>query len=388
MAAGGRTRLIGREPCLPSASTSQATASATPPARSRSSTRSARCGPTSAIVVRTSAAQWLLDRTVRVPIELLAGRVRYRRRADRQPAARRARDDRDGPRSSTTRSTREREREAELLRERTTCASSVADAPPLGCAAAALAGVPSVVVSNFTWDWIYEAYADVARSSTRPAAGVVREAYRHAEAAWRLPMHGGFATLRHRRRRPVRRAARATRSRRTSVRRLGCPLDRPLVLSSFGGYGVDGLDVARLDCLDRLRRGADASRGGDASRAARDGRASRRSSRSSTGRAALRRPGRRVRRRRDQARLRHHRGMHRESHGDPLHLARRLPRVRRAGARDAARTCAADTSITAICSPAAGRSALDRLLASSPPPESPRTDGADVTAAMIVAQLD
>jgi len=62
-------------------------------------------------------------------------------------------------------------------------------------------------------------------------------------------MHGGFATFdaivdvpfiaRH-----------AQHSRETVRRQLGLPVDRPLVLSSFGGYGVDGLDVAHLDCLD------------------------------------------------------------------------------------------------------------------------------------------
>jgi L-arabinokinase len=33
-------------------------------------------------------------------------------------------------------------------------------------------------------------------------------------------------------------------------RRLSLPPDRPLVLSSFGGYGLDGLDLTLLDCLD------------------------------------------------------------------------------------------------------------------------------------------
>jgi hypothetical protein len=62
-------------------------------------------------------------------------------------------------------------------------------------------------------------------------------------------MHGGFATFdtivdvpfvaRHAHRSPdeVRRALRL-------------PSDRPLVLSSFGGYGVNGLDLMRLDCLE------------------------------------------------------------------------------------------------------------------------------------------
>src|SRR5690242_19130547 len=34
----------------------------------------------------------------------------------------------------------------------------VGDVPPLAPAAALEAGVPSVAIANFTWDWIYEAY--------------------------------------------------------------------------------------------------------------------------------------------------------------------------------------------------------------------------------------
>ena len=34
----------------------------------------------------------------------------------------------------------------------------VADIPPLGIAAATAAGIPSIALGNFTWDWIYSAY--------------------------------------------------------------------------------------------------------------------------------------------------------------------------------------------------------------------------------------
>ena len=70
----------------------------------------------------------------------------------------------------------------------------VADAPPLGCAAAARAGIPSVVVSNFTWDWIYAEYREYLDSAPE-LIPTIQAAYRLAEAAWRLPMHGGFETF-------------------------------------------------------------------------------------------------------------------------------------------------------------------------------------------------
>jgi hypothetical protein len=121
----------------------------------------------------------------------------------------------------------------------------VADAPPLGCAAAAAAGVPSVVVSNFTWDWIYAEYREYLDSA--PALiPTIEAAYRLADAAWCLPMHGGFetfgdATCRAEAPSHATHAAAETRA------RLGLPVGKKLVLPSFGGYGVDNIEKASLD---------------------------------------------------------------------------------------------------------------------------------------------
>ncbi|MFL6280731.1 MAG: hypothetical protein ACJ731_11505, partial [Vicinamibacterales bacterium] len=89
----------------------------------------------------------------------------------------------------------------------------ISDAPPLACAAAALARIPSVVVSNFTWDWIYEGYqAELA--ATPDLLPILRDAYANASEGWRLPLHGGFATVARVRDVPfVARHARADRSR-------------------------------------------------------------------------------------------------------------------------------------------------------------------------------
>ena len=84
-------------------------------------------------------------------------------------------------------------REAALLRDHNV-AFVVADAPPLGCAAAAAAGIPSVVVSNFTWDWIYEEYRDEL-SAAPHLFPLIKQAYGQADAAWRLPIHGGFESF-------------------------------------------------------------------------------------------------------------------------------------------------------------------------------------------------
>jgi L-arabinokinase len=125
----------------------------------------------------------------------------------------------------------------------------VGDVPPLAFAAAALAGVPSIALANFTWDWIYEGYPDELADAPN-LVPAIRAAYSQATEAWRLPFWGGFAAFgavrdvpliaRHARRAPA--DTRAT---------LGLPAGRPLVLVSFGGYGAGGLGPASLDCLDR-----------------------------------------------------------------------------------------------------------------------------------------
>jgi UDP:flavonoid glycosyltransferase YjiC (YdhE family) len=122
----------------------------------------------------------------------------------------------------------------------------VADIPPLGIAAAHAAGIPSVALGNFTWDWIYEGYRDDAAASV---ARDMRRLYSTAAIAIRLPMAGGFAGLE-----PVTRdvpfvARHSSRSQDDVRHALGLPpraAGKPLVLMSFGGYGVAGLDATAL----------------------------------------------------------------------------------------------------------------------------------------------
>jgi hypothetical protein len=117
----------------------------------------------------------------------------------------------------------------------------VADLPPLALAAAARAGVPAVGLGNFTWDWIYEGYtASLGDAAWLP--GLLGDAQSTAAEAWRLPMHGGFA--------PYRRivdlpfvARHAGRDRRDVRRALGVDSARPVVLVSFGGFGLQCLPL-------------------------------------------------------------------------------------------------------------------------------------------------
>jgi len=204
--------------------------------------------PATSILIRTSAPRWLFERTLRVPATLLSGEVDTgvvqidSLHLDAAETIRRA--------AAFYQTLGDRARgEADLLRaHRVSCV--VADAPPLGCAAAYAAGLESIVVSNFTWDWIYDGYAGELRGALE-LRETLAQTYALANAGWRLPMYGGFETIAPLLDLPF--VARHARHAREDVRRIcGLPPDAPIALLSFGGYGVRDVDVNRLDCRDAV----------------------------------------------------------------------------------------------------------------------------------------
>lgn len=133
------------------------------------------------------------------------------------------------------------------------------DIPPIAFAAAARAEVPSVAIGNFTWDWIYSIYPafDELAPSVIPA---MRGAYAMATRALRLPLHGGFEPMAAATVDIPLIARRSTFDPAETRRRLGVAgnsAGKPLVLASFGGYGLqlpfdaiarkNGLTVVSLD---------------------------------------------------------------------------------------------------------------------------------------------
>ena len=204
--------------------------------------------PAAGIVVRTAAERWLFDRTAG-PLTLIEGpcdtgvvqidSLRLDEEATIQAAAA---FHQQFPRLIAA--------EVEHLR-RHDASVVISDAPPLACAAATAYGIPSVVLSNFTWDWIYEAYGASLTSAPKLIPAIQR-AYGTASEAWRLPLYGGFQTFHHVVDVPF--VARHATHPRDEVRhRLGLPRDALLALSSFGGYGLQDFDPARLDCLDHCQ---------------------------------------------------------------------------------------------------------------------------------------
>ncbi len=201
--------------------------------------------PDASIHVRTPAARWLFDVTVRGTIhyhhaEPDTGVVqRDSLHPDLEATAAAARAFYESFDARTR-------REAAWLRG-AGARLVVADIPPLALAAADAAGIPAVAMGNFTWDWIYDDYASwFGTAAWIPA--LIRSTHRFAEEAWRLPMHGGFAGFRRVIDLPF--VARHSLRRREEVRaRLGIQAHRHAVLVSFGGFGLRSMG---LDALTRL----------------------------------------------------------------------------------------------------------------------------------------
>jgi L-arabinokinase len=121
----------------------------------------------------------------------------------------------------------------------------VGDIPPLACAAAERAGVASLAIGNFTWDWIYGAYPAFERIAPE-VIPAIRHAYAATTRALRLPFHGGFEPMAAVTRDIPLIARRSTRDPAETRHRLGLTGERPIVLTSFGRYGADlPLDALR-----------------------------------------------------------------------------------------------------------------------------------------------
>jgi hypothetical protein len=197
------------------------------------------------IVVRTTASRWLFDLTLGSPVEFQevecdTGVVqRDSLRLDPVETMRRA--------EAFYRTFPARVAHEAHALEATEAALVLTDMPPLGCAAATAAGIPAIAVGNFTWDWIYESYAEHLAPRSALLA-TMRHAYSGTSLALRLPMWGGFGAMPSGSIVDLPLIARRSRlSRAESRRGLGLPDDRRLALVSFGGYGVNQLNLDRIE---------------------------------------------------------------------------------------------------------------------------------------------
>lgn len=199
------------------------------------------------IVVRTAAKRWIFDLTLRSaidfqPSECDTGVVQIDSlRLDEGETVRRAA-------AFYEQFERRVAAEREVLRALGP-ALVVGDVPPLAFAAARAAGVPSIAIANFTWDWIYADYQPE-RFGFPDLVPAIRHACADAGLFLRLPLWGGFEMAPPSRLRDLPFVARrSARDPRETRRALGLPCDRTLVLLSFGGHGLKDLSPAAFDAF-------------------------------------------------------------------------------------------------------------------------------------------
>jgi len=204
-------------------------------------TELAAARPGTRIVVRSRVSEWFLRASTSCPIEIQpadtdTGVIQQDSLSlDEAETIRQARGFYQNFQSAAAGAPSRVDAEASLL-ESLGATVVVGDIPPLAFAAAHRAGIPSIALGNFTWDWIYGGYPAFVREAAE-ALDVIRAAYACATLALRLPFHGGFDSL------PVVRdipliARRSTRSREDARQLLEITSDRPVALASFGGHGV------------------------------------------------------------------------------------------------------------------------------------------------------
>ncbi len=126
----------------------------------------------------------------------------------------------------------------------------VCDIAPLGLAAARRAELPSLLVENFTWDWIYGRYAEKV-PALRPfadyLAGIFAAAGRHVQAEPFCRRTAAAVSVPPMSRRP-RRGRAATRA------DLGVPADEPMALVTMGGIEWDYHAIVDRLAADSSRR--------------------------------------------------------------------------------------------------------------------------------------
>ena len=188
------------------------------------------------VIIRTSVAKWFFGPLTQAPVEVQAletdtGLVQIDSLTfnEDETVRQAARFQADFDRRVAT--------EAAFIRG-VGAALVIGDIPPLACAAAAAAGVPSMALGNFTWDWIYSIYPGFDRMAPDVVPSICR-AYATTTRALRLPLSGGFGPMAAVTRDIPFIARRSTRDPADTRRQLGIAGDRPVVLASFGGYGVD-----------------------------------------------------------------------------------------------------------------------------------------------------
>lgn len=123
----------------------------------------------------------------------------------------------------------------------------IADISPLACVLARRAGLPSVVIANFTWAWIYEPYVQD-NPDLAHVIDWIREAYADVTLCLRTPLDSDLSVFPRIEDVPL--IGRHARLEGSEVRRrLGVREDRQLVLLTFGGFQTRALPLDSLQAV-------------------------------------------------------------------------------------------------------------------------------------------
>jgi hypothetical protein len=129
------------------------------------------------------------------------------------------------------------------------CQAVLCDIAPFGVAVAEVAGLPSLLLENFSWPWLYEPYHDAEPDLASYGAELARWTARatvHVQARPMCVRDPALEAVD-----PIGRPPRL--SRREARRRLGLSPSESLVVVTMGGYGEDLSFLPRLRKLNGLR---------------------------------------------------------------------------------------------------------------------------------------
>lgn len=120
----------------------------------------------------------------------------------------------------------------------------VGDIPPLAFAIARQAGVPSLAMGNFCWDWIYGPYVE-RQPEYQWLVDEIRSDYGKCDLLLRLPFAGDLSAFPRIEDCPL--VVRHSSGARQELRRkLGIDPDRKVVLLSFGGFDLERIPWNRI----------------------------------------------------------------------------------------------------------------------------------------------
>ncbi|MEM6445344.1 MAG: glycosyl transferase [Cyanobacteria bacterium P01_D01_bin.123] len=117
----------------------------------------------------------------------------------------------------------------------------LADMPPLACAIAKAADVPCWMAGNFGWDFIYRAFG----AEFKADADWMAELYGQCDRLFRLPFYEAMTAFPHREDVGLTGGDAALTAEQLR-QKLGLAGDRPTVLLTFGGLGVDAIPYENL----------------------------------------------------------------------------------------------------------------------------------------------